>query len=110
DKFIRFIDSATHTEFSYVRSIGEDEQRNLWIGSSKGISELNQQRIVTLIYGKSYGINGTDLRERSFYKGNYGKLFFGTYSGYFVFTPDQLAKDLKPPQIVFTDFHLTTSG
>jgi hypothetical protein len=60
-----------------------------------------------VIYGKSYGINGNDLRERSFYKGNNGKLFFGTYSGYFVFFPDQLAKDLKPPKIVFSDFRLT---
>ena len=107
DSFIPFIDSATHTEFSYVRSIGEDDKRNLWIGSSKGISQLNQQRIVTRIYGKGFGINGNDLRERSFYKGNNGKLFFGTYSGYFVLFPDQLAKDVKPPQIVFTDFRLT---
>ena len=110
DRFIPFSDSATHTEFSYVRSIGEDAQRNLWIGSSKGILRLNQQRIVTRIYGKSYGVNGNDLRERSFYKGNNGKLFFGTYSGYFVFLPDQLAKDVKPPQIVFTHFHLTEKG
>jgi len=106
DSFIPFSDSATHTEFSFVRSIGEDEQRNLWIGSSKGISQLNQQRIVTRIYGKSYGINGNDLGYRSFYKGNNGKLFFGISSGYFVFFPDQLAKDVKPPQIVFTDFRL----
>ena len=110
DNFIPFSDSATHTEFSYVRSIGEDEHRNLWIGSAKGISQLNQQRIVTRIYGKSYGINGTDLRDRSFYKGNNGKLLFGSYSGYFVFFPDQLAKDVKPPQIVFTDFRLTEKG
>ena len=110
DGFIPFNDSATHTEFSFVRSIGEDENRNLWIGSFKGISQLNQQRIVTRIYGKSYGINGSSLKARSFYKGNNGKLFFGTYSGYFVFTPDQLAKDVKPPQIVFTDFRLTEKG
>ena len=110
DRFFPFSDSATHTEFSFVRSIGEDEKRNLWIGSSIGISQLNKQRIVARIYGKSYGINGSDLRERAFYKGNNGKLFFGTYSGYFVFLPDLLAKDLKPPQIVFTDFRLTQSG
>jgi ligand-binding sensor domain-containing protein/class 3 adenylate cyclase len=107
DSFIPFIDSATHTEFSYVRSIGEDEKRNLWIGSSNGISQLNQQRIVTHLYGRSYGINGYELKERSFYKGNNGKLFIGTNSGYFVLFPDQLAKDVKPPQIVFTDFRLT---
>jgi class 3 adenylate cyclase len=35
---------------------------------------------------------------------------FGSYSGYFVFFPDQLAKDVKPPQIVFTDFRLTEKG
>jgi len=110
DRFSPFSDSSTHTEFSFVRSIGEDEQHNLWVGSPKGISQLNKQRIVTRVYGKSYGINGTDLRERAFYKGNNGKLIFGTYSGYFVLFPDQLAKDVKPPQIVFTDFHLTTSG
>ena len=110
DSFIPFCDSVTHTEFSFVRSIGEDEQRNLWIGASKGILQLNQQRIVTRIYGKSYGINGSDLKEHSFYKGNNGKLFFGTYSGYFVFFPDQLTKDVKPPQIVFSDFRLTKKG
>jgi class 3 adenylate cyclase len=110
DSFKPFIDSATHTEFSFVRSIGEDEKHNLWIGSFKGISQLNQKRIITRIYGKSYGINGPDLRPRSFYKGNKGKLFFGTYSGYFVFSPDQLEKDVKPPQIVFSDFRLIEKG
>jgi ligand-binding sensor domain-containing protein len=35
DSFMPFIDSVTHTEFRFVRSIIEDEQRNLWIGSSK---------------------------------------------------------------------------
>ena len=110
DRFVPFNDSVTHTDFGYVRSIGEDELHNLWVGSSKGVSQLNQQRIVTSIYGKGYGINGTDLKARAFYKGNNGKLLFGTYSGYFVFFPDQLAKDVSPPQIVFTDFHLTEKG
>jgi len=106
DAFVPFIDSSTHTEFSFVRSIVEDEQGNMWIGAAKGILKLNQQGTVTRVYGKGDGINGYDLREHSFYKGTNGKLFFGTYSGYFVFTPDQLIKDLKPPQIVFSDFRL----
>ena len=107
DSFMPFIDSATHTEFSFVRSIGEDEQRNLWIGASKGILQLNQQRIVTRIYGKSYGINGNDLRERAFYKKTMENYSLAHTPAILFFLPDQLAKDLKPPQIVFTDFRLT---
>ena len=106
DAFVPFIDSRTHTEFSFIRSIIEDEQRNLWLGSANGIFKLNPQRIVSRVYGKSHGVNGNDLRRQS-YKGTNGKIFFGTYSGsYFVFLPDQLTKDLKPPQIVISDFRL----
>ena len=106
DTFVPFIDSSTHTEFSFVRSIVEDDEKNLWIGAENGILKLNPQRLVTRIYGKSYGVNGNILCHRSGYKGTKGKLFFGNYSGYFVFLPEQLPKSPVPPQIVITDFHL----
>jgi hypothetical protein len=40
------------------------------------------------------------------YKGRDGKLFFPASDGYYSFYPNEFTKNLKPPEIVFTSFHL----
>jgi ligand-binding sensor domain-containing protein len=104
--FIRYIEPDTKTEISYVRSIIEDASQNLWVSTNYGIIKINPQRKVNLIYGKNYGVNGASLCTGSCYKGQDGRLFFGTYSGYYIFSPDQLEDNIRPPQLVISGFRL----
>jgi hypothetical protein len=104
--FEPYSDSTTHSSFTFVRSITEDDKQNLWMVTSSGILTLNASRQVTRIYGKNYGITGNQLCNGSSYKGANGKLFFGTNSGYFVIPPGESNKEIKAPGIVFTDFML----
>ncbi len=104
--FEPYSDSATHSTFTFIRSITEDDQQNLWLVTSTGIVTLNTRRQVTRIYGKNYGITGNQLCIGSSYKGTDGKLFFGTNSGYFVFPPGEANRATKSPDILLTDFRL----
>ena len=46
----------------------------------------------------------------SCYKGQNGKLYFGEFNGYYAFHPDHLIKDIKPPQIIISDFRLSNQS
>jgi ligand-binding sensor domain-containing protein len=104
--FIRHLDSGLGTNFSKVRSLLEDSEKNLWLGTENGIFKLNPERQLVRQYGKTFGVNGNTLCHRSIYQGNEGQLYFGNYSGYLKFFPQQLSQDNIPPQIIFSSFRL----
>lgn len=106
DDFTPYVDPGSLSGFSYVRSIVEDEQRNLWLGTESGILKLNQQRMLVRRYGKTYGVSGDRLCYGSGYIASNGQLFFGSNAGYFSFFPDKLPQNAPPPQIVFSGFQL----
>ncbi|MCU7548751.1 histidine kinase [Chitinophagaceae bacterium LB-8] len=107
NSFEPFVDSNAYTKFINVRSIIEDDKKNLWIVAKNGILRLDPKRGVTRIYGRNDGINGNTLSFRPAYKASNGKLYFGSYSGYFVLSPGQLIKSSTPPQIVISNFQLS---
>ena len=106
DTFIRYEDSSSLTGIPDVLYMVEDNQKYLWLGTSDGIVRLNPQRNETSIYGKNYGVSETKVLYSFCYKGRDGKLFFPATNGYFSFYPNELTKNLKPPEIIFTGFRL----
>jgi signal transduction histidine kinase/streptogramin lyase len=106
DNFIRYDDSISFTGISGVKSIVEDNQKYLWLGTSDGIVRLNPQRNETRIYSKNYGVGENGLIFSSSYIGRKGELFFGDATGYFSFYPNELTQNIKPPEIIFTGFRL----
>lgn len=87
-----------------VNGVMEDNQKNLWINASAGICRLNRQRNKVAIFSRNEDptwYNGTGC-----YKGKSGELFFGGGSGYFIFSPEQLKENTKPPLIVINELRL----
>jgi signal transduction histidine kinase len=84
----------------------EDNQKYLWLGTSDGIVRLSPQRNETSIYGKNYGVSESEVLYSFCYKGRDGKLFLPASDGYFSFYPNELTKNLKPPEIIFNAFRL----
>jgi ligand-binding sensor domain-containing protein len=109
-RFVRYFDPVSKTEFSYVRSLIEDNEQNLWVATNHGISKLNRQRRLEMVFDQNFGISGINLCYGSCYKTNNGNLYFGAYSGYFVFYPDRLTKNFKPPHLVISEFRIANQS
>ena len=76
---------------TFVWDIVEDNQKNLWFNTSKGVIELDVKTNQTTLYGKNQGINSRVLANNWFYVRKNGEVLLGDTSGYFSFN-DQLLK------------------
>ena len=107
DDFIPFSVNGTASNISQVVNIIEDDQKNLWLTTNNQIVRINQERNGISFFGQNYGISQKTFNYFSSINRSNGEIYFGDYSGYFSFFPNELIKSLKPPELVFTSFHLS---
>ncbi|HSO86810.1 MAG TPA: two-component regulator propeller domain-containing protein, partial [Draconibacterium sp.] len=106
DEFLLYSDPGLISGIPITFSIAEDNRQNLWVSSSIGLIRINEQRNQSSKFGKSYGVNATNWYWHKGFKTRNGELCFGTATGYYLVNPDEIEKNLKPPEIVFTGFRL----
>jgi ligand-binding sensor domain-containing protein/signal transduction histidine kinase/CheY-like chemotaxis protein/AraC-like DNA-binding protein len=91
---------------SNVFGIIEDEEKNLWISTDKGLSKRVTATGKFINYTKSDGLAGNDFNIRSFLKDSHGELFFGGYDGLTAFYPKQIDINKNVAPITFTGLKL----
>jgi ligand-binding sensor domain-containing protein/signal transduction histidine kinase/AraC-like DNA-binding protein len=91
---------------SNVFGVIEDEEKNLWISTDKGLSKLVTTTGKFINYTKSDGLAGNDFNIRSFLKDSRGELFFGGYDGLTAFYPKQIDINKNRSPITFTGLKL----
>jgi ligand-binding sensor domain-containing protein/signal transduction histidine kinase len=106
DLFVRYDNPSTGLPFIHTTHITEDDQANLWIGSASGIVKLNSSRTESSFYGPVHGIEAGTLSYVSGFKGKNNRIYFGSSRGYFVINPDTLSSNIRPPEILLTEFRL----
>ena len=106
DTFFHFVDPVSSIELNNIRTFIEDDEGNFWIGKPDGILKINRTRNESILYSTNYGVDGSEIGYRACYKGQNGDLYFGHRNGFYAFNPNHLAKDIKPPQIIISDFRL----
>ena len=112
DTFLLFTDPEIGlTATTIIACILEDDKKNLWVSSSAGILKFSPNRNEITVYSGNQGVNASGLTHAWGHnmqgaKGKRGELFFGDTTGYYAFFPDQLKRNVTPPQIVITDFRL----
>ncbi|MBD0365010.1 MAG: SMP-30/gluconolactonase/LRE family protein [Flavisolibacter sp.] len=104
--FVIFTDPGNEVRYNHVTSIIEDNEKALWMGTSEGIIRLNAQRDVLTIYGKNHGVENS-LNLMAAYKGLSNELFFGAATGYYNFFPQRIVQNIKPPEVLLSDFRLS---
>jgi signal transduction histidine kinase len=107
DNFISFTPNGSSTNITEVSSIVEDNQKNLWLTTSNQIVRINPDRDEISFFGPNYGISQKTFNWLSGIKRSNGEIYFGDYTGYFSFFPDELINNLKAPELVFTGFQLS---
>ncbi|WP_159519601.1 hybrid sensor histidine kinase/response regulator transcription factor [Sunxiuqinia indica] len=99
---------------SNVKTILEDEQGNLWIGTTNGVSkieitnfsgnpEIDQLEIQTTNYDMMDGLQGKEFNENAAYRTKAGELIFGGANGFNLFKPENLEEQKLSNEVVLTN-------
>ncbi len=89
-----------------IESILEDENGDLWIGTSSGISFFNVDKEIFTNYNNSDGLNGSPTNSSSAFKTKDGLMLFGCTKGLNYFDPHKIAQSTYSPPVLITDFKI----
>ncbi len=87
-----------------IKSIVEDENGNLWLGTSSGITLFDLSKNTFTNFSTSDGVIGTDFNFTSSFKLNDNLIIIGSTAGFNYFNPNRISQSSYKPAVVFTDF------
>ncbi|NKI27968.1 response regulator [Arenibacter sp. 6A1] len=93
-----------------VNSLLLDSSKFLWLGTDKGLSRLNPITMEIRNFGREDGIHGLEFNENARLRGSDGTLYFGNTNGVYFFHPNQIKTNPIAPDIVLTDFKITSDN
>ncbi|MBI9071513.1 MAG: PAS domain S-box protein [Melioribacteraceae bacterium] len=94
----------------------EDDDKNLWVSTNKGISKITINNVNGVIdstiyrylsisnFDKDDGLQSNEFNAGAFEKANDGEMFFGGINGFSSFYPKEIKKNLIKPKVYFTSF------
>ena len=74
-----------------VYGILEDDDANLWLSSTRGLTRLNPATGHVKNYDVTHGLQGYDFNFGAQFRSRDGRMFFGGNNGFNVFLPEQLS-------------------
>ncbi len=93
----------------YVQGIVRDDRNGLWVSTTKGLANLNNNGLIRN-YNRDDGLFNTTFTSRSFSNLGNNKIAFGVTSGVVIFNPDEVAGvETSVPNLVFRAFDIKNS-
>ena len=93
-----------------IRSIIEDEDGNIWVGTDKGISSYNPITQEIKSYDRNNGLQGNNFNIGGVYKASNGDLIFGGIEGFSRFDPRDVVPNTFLPPVVLTDVLISNAS
>ena len=95
-----------------IRGITSDRQGNVWVATNGGLASFRPSS-ETIAYRMDFrsvaSLNGMPLRGlNDIHRTDSGELLVGSMNGLTILNPDGIRANPHPPQVVLTDFTLTT--
>lgn len=87
-----------------IKSIVEDENENLWLGTSSGITLFDLSKNTFINFSTSDGVIGTDFNFTSSFNLNDNLIIIGSTAGLNYFNPNRISQSSYKPAVVLTDF------
>ena len=91
---------------NFIFKILEDNNKTMWVTTSKGLVNLNVEKGITKVYTKANGLLNDQFNYNSGYKDAEGKLYFGSVQGMITFKPDAFYQSTFVPPIYITDIQI----
>lgn len=89
-----------------IKSIVEDDNGNLWLGTSSGISFFDLSTNEFFNFNASDGVTGTVFNISSALKDEIGNIFLGSNEGITFFNPGEIKLSTFIPPVVLTEFQI----
>lgn len=89
-----------------VNSILEDEDGNLWLGTSVGISFFDVKKKTFTNFTSEDGLYGSDMNPGAAIKLDNGLMVFGSAKGLNIFDPKETRLSDYKPAVILTDFQI----
>ncbi|MCF8379063.1 MAG: hypothetical protein K9H49_05760 [Bacteroidales bacterium] len=92
---------------SVIYGMLEDDKRNLWISTNKGLAVFNMDtEQVIKTYDVSDGLQSNEFNQNAYYKSKEGPFYFGGVNGVNIFHPGSITENSFIPPVVITQFYL----
>ena len=91
---------------NFVFKILEDNKKNLWVTTSKGLVKYDIINNTTAVYTKAKGLLNDQFNYNSGYKDSEGKLYFGSVQGMITFKPEEFYENKFVPSVYITGFQV----
>lgn len=82
-----------------IESIEQDQNSNLWIGTNKGLFQLDPVLKKVSTYSLEDGVQGNNFNSSATYKTSKGELVFGGSNGFNIFYPFKIKKRQNVPRL-----------
>ena len=92
-----------------IKAILEDNDYNLWISTTNGMSKFNPKNKTFYNYDYTDGLQDYAFSNARC-KSTDGRLLFGGPNGFNIFDPKSFRTNNNPPQVVITDFKVYNSS
>ena len=105
-KTIQEISTKQGLPSNSVYGIIQDNDKNFWFSSNKGIINYNTDTKKFYIYNSSDGLPSNDFESGAIAKAKDGKLFFGSKRGLIAFYPKNLKSTSSSLNLTLTNFRI----
>ncbi|MCK4749916.1 MAG: response regulator, partial [Bacteroidales bacterium] len=89
-----------------INSITEDQQGFIWIGTNKGLAQLNPETSEVSVYTKQDGLQSNEFYQQSIFSTDDGHILVGGSGGFNYFHPAEIERNPVIPVVVFTELYL----
>ncbi len=105
NKFATYTNKAG-LDNEYIKGITEDDNGNLWISTSNGLTRFNPETYSTQKFNIKDGLQGSEFESNAFLKASNGEMFFGGNNGLNTFFPNRVKTNEFIPPVYITDFQI----
>ena len=109
DSFLRFNDPLGLTQIADVKSVVEDNDRNLWVATANSIRKISADRGLVTTYDNHFGLEA-DFTYGESHKGYGGNIYFPGVTGFYELNPRKFNNESKAPQIILSNFRISNQA
>src|SRR5260221_6363119 len=91
---------------NFIFKVIEDNNKDVWASTSKGLACLHRGNIPITVFPRANGLLNDQFNNSSGFKGQDGKLYFGSVKGMITFHPDDFIPSAYSPSVYITGFQL----
>jgi len=103
---LRYFNESNGLSNNQAFCIEEDNENNLWISTSNGLSKFNTEKEFFQNFTSKDGLSNNEFCYGASYKTESGQILFGSVSGFNIFNPTEIVSQGNDVPIVFTDLKI----